>query len=55
MVVKWIEDNWQSPDDGIWEIRGPRRQFVHSKVMTWVAVDRVIKMAEDMGEEVSKL
>ena len=36
----WLRDNWRQPDDGIWEIRGPRQQFVHSKVMAWVAVDR---------------
>ena len=35
------------PDDGIWEVRGPRRQFVHSKVMAWVAADRTVKLLED--------
>ncbi|NEE59564.1 glycoside hydrolase family 15 protein, partial [Streptomyces sp. SID8455] len=34
------------PDEGIWEVRGPRRHFVHSKVMAWVAVDRTIKLVE---------
>ncbi|MEU6813982.1 glycoside hydrolase family 15 protein [Streptomyces sp. NPDC046860] len=37
---------WREPDEGIWEVRGPRRQFVHSKVMAWVAVDRTIRLAE---------
>ena len=37
---------WSQPDDGIWEVRGPRRHFVHSKVMAWVAVDRWVKLCE---------
>ena len=37
---------WKEPDDGIWEIRGPRLQFTHSKIMAWVAFDRAIKDAE---------
>ena len=37
---------WDRPDDGIWEMRGPRRHFVHSKMMAWVAVDRAIRSAE---------
>jgi len=37
---------WEQPDEGIWEVRGPRRHFVHSKMMAWVAVDRLMKMAE---------
>ena len=39
------------PDEGIWEIRGPRRHFTHSKVMAWVAVDRAIRGVEDFGME----
>ena len=39
-----------SPDEGIWEVRGPRRHFVHSKVMAWVAFDRAIKLAEASGQ-----
>ena len=38
---------WTEPDDGIWEVRGPRRHFTHSKVMAWVAFDRAIKPCED--------
>ena len=50
-VVRWLKDHWREPDDGIWEVRGPRRQFVHSKVMAWVAADRVVKMSEESGQE----
>jgi len=48
-LLKWIEQHWQDPDDGVWEVRGGRKQFVHSKVMVWVAVDRMEKMAETYG------
>ena len=41
-VMDHLEDHWSEPDNGIWEVRGPRRQFVHSKVMAWVAFDRAI-------------
>jgi GH15 family glucan-1,4-alpha-glucosidase len=40
---------WDEPDEGIWEIRGPRRHFTHSKVMAWVAFDRAIKAVESSG------
>jgi GH15 family glucan-1,4-alpha-glucosidase len=45
-LLEFLEAGWEKPDDGIWEVRGPRRHFVHSKVMAWVAVDRAIKSAE---------
>ncbi|MFK8845803.1 glycoside hydrolase family 15 protein [Streptomyces sp. Ac-502] len=45
-LIQWVEKHWDEPDEGIWEVRGPRRHFVHSKVMTWVAVDRTIKLIE---------
>ncbi|MGC1616576.1 MAG: glycoside hydrolase family 15 protein [Candidatus Acidiferrum sp.] len=45
-MIEFLETGWDQPDDGIWEMRGPRRHFVHSKVMAWVAVDRAIKSAE---------
>jgi GH15 family glucan-1,4-alpha-glucosidase len=48
-VIEWLEANWRDPDDGVWEVRGPRRQFVHSKVMAWVAADRAVKIAEEAG------
>jgi GH15 family glucan-1,4-alpha-glucosidase len=50
-LVDHIEKIWSQPDDGIWEIRGPRRHFVHSKVMAWVAVDRAIRSIQDFGED----
>jgi len=42
-LVNHLCDVWQQPDEGIWEVRGPRRHFVHSKVMAWVALDRAIR------------
>ncbi len=45
-LIRYLEDHWNEPDEGIWEVRGPRRHFVHSKVMAWVAVDRTIKLIE---------
>lgn len=45
-LIRYLEDHWNEPDEGIWEVRGPRRHFVHSKVMAWVAVDRTVKLIE---------
>ncbi len=45
-LVNFVESAWQRPDEGIWEVRGPRRNFTHSKVMAWVALDRAVKSAE---------
>ncbi len=45
-LLGFLEKNWDEPDEGIWEVRGPRRHFVHSKVMAWVAFDRAIRVAE---------
>jgi GH15 family glucan-1,4-alpha-glucosidase len=45
-LLGFLEKNWDEPDEGIWEVRGPRRHFVHSKVMAWVAFDRAIRTAE---------
>ena len=44
-IVDFLEDGWRQPDDGIWEVHGPRRHFTHSKVMAWVAFDRAVKAA----------
>lgn len=44
-----LESTWRHPDEGLWEVRGPRRHFTHSNVMAWVAVDRAIKDAESLG------
>ncbi|MFE3900580.1 glycoside hydrolase family 15 protein [Streptomyces sp. NPDC059153] len=52
-LVSLLEDCWDEPDEGIWEVRGPRRHFVHSKVMAWVAVDRTIKLIESGGTDVT--
>jgi GH15 family glucan-1,4-alpha-glucosidase len=45
-IIDWVCDNWQRDDDGIWETRGGRRQWVYSKLMCWVAVDRGLRMAD---------
>ncbi|MFJ6753158.1 glycoside hydrolase family 15 protein [Streptomyces sp. NPDC091266] len=45
-LVDYLESNWREPDEGLWEIRGPRRHFVHSKVMAWVAADRAVRTLE---------
>lgn len=45
-LIGYLEDHWYEKDEGIWEVRGPRRHFVHSKVMAWVAVDRTVKLIE---------
>ncbi|MEV0530914.1 glycoside hydrolase family 15 protein [Kitasatospora sp. NPDC050463] len=50
-LIEYLEEHWQEPDEGIWEVRGPRRHFVHSKVMAWVAVDRTIKLLEQNPED----
>jgi GH15 family glucan-1,4-alpha-glucosidase len=46
-LVNHLEKIWQEPDDGIWETRGGRQHFVHSKVMAWLAFDRAIRSAEE--------
>jgi GH15 family glucan-1,4-alpha-glucosidase len=45
-VVEHLEQIWEQPDDGIWEVRGGRRHFTSSKVMAWVALDRTVRDAE---------
>ncbi len=44
--LDFLRDHWREPDAGLWEIRGPRRHFVHSKVMAWVAADRAVRTLE---------
>jgi GH15 family glucan-1,4-alpha-glucosidase len=46
-----LETAWRQPDEGLWEIRGPRRHFTHSKVMCWVAFDRAVRTCEEQGLE----
>ena len=50
-LLQYVEDNWQRPDNGIWEIRGPERHFTHSRVMLWAAVDCGIRGVRDHGLE----
>jgi GH15 family glucan-1,4-alpha-glucosidase len=50
-VVEHVETIWREPDDGIWETRGPRRHFTHSKVMAWVVFDRAVRLAEQFELE----
>ncbi len=48
-LVGFVEQHWREPDEGIWEIRGPRQHFTHSKVMAWVAFDRAARGVEEHG------
>jgi GH15 family glucan-1,4-alpha-glucosidase len=48
-LVQYLESVWTEPDEGIWEVRGPRRHFTHSKMMAWVAIDRAVKGIEQFG------
>ncbi len=50
-LLDFLGGCWRDPDEGIWEIRGPRQHFVHSKVMAWVAFDRAVKAVERFGLE----
>jgi GH15 family glucan-1,4-alpha-glucosidase len=50
-LIDFLESNWDRPDSGIWEVRGPLRHFTHSKVMAWVAMDRAVKGVEHFGLE----
>lgn len=45
-LVDWVADNWSQPDEGIWEVRSGRQQFVFSKLMCWVALDRGLRLAQ---------
>jgi GH15 family glucan-1,4-alpha-glucosidase len=48
-LMDFLESGWKEPDEGIWEVRGPRRHFTHSKVMAWVAVDRAVSAVNRFG------
>jgi GH15 family glucan-1,4-alpha-glucosidase len=48
-LLGFLEHAWKEPDEGIWEVRGPRRHFTHSKVMAWVAFDRGVQAVERFG------
>lgn len=49
VLIDFLETIWRQPDEGIWEIRGQRRHFTHSKVMAWVAMDRAVQAVEQFG------
>ena len=49
VLLKHLARIWDQPDEGIWEVRGPRQHFTHSKVMAWVAFDRAVKILEQRG------
>jgi GH15 family glucan-1,4-alpha-glucosidase len=46
-ILDWVSNNWQKPDEGIWEVRGGRKQFVHSKLMAWNALAKGLKLADE--------
>jgi GH15 family glucan-1,4-alpha-glucosidase len=50
-LVRHLEDIWDQPDEGIWEVRGGKKHFTHSKVMAWVAFDRAVRSAEEFGKD----
>jgi GH15 family glucan-1,4-alpha-glucosidase len=50
-LLAFLESEWRLPDEGIWEVRGPKQHFTHSKVMAWVAFDRAVKAIEQFGHE----
>ena len=52
-MLEYVDKVWQRPDDGIWEVRGGRRHFTHSKIMAWVAVDRFVKFIEEFDHELA--
>jgi GH15 family glucan-1,4-alpha-glucosidase len=47
--LDWLAQHWEEPDEGIWEVRGPRQRFTYSALMTWVAFDRAQRLARDRG------
>ncbi|MFI6462336.1 glycoside hydrolase family 15 protein [Streptomyces sp. NPDC050538] len=50
VLLEWLRRQWQQPDEGLWEVRGGRRHFVHSKVMVWVAADRAVRTLEEYAD-----
>jgi GH15 family glucan-1,4-alpha-glucosidase len=45
-ILDWLAENWSRADEGIWEVRGGRREFLHSRLMCWVAFDRAVRLAD---------
>jgi len=50
-LMDFLEGHWDEPDNGLWEVRGPRRHFVHSKVMAWAGADRMVQAVERFGQQ----
>ena len=48
-ILNWLSENWREPDEGIWEVRGGRRQFVSSKLLSWVALERAGRISRQRG------
>lgn len=48
-LLEWLADHWQEPDEGIWEVRGGPKHFVHSRLMSWVAFDRALRLTRHRG------
>ncbi len=48
-LLEWLSDHWQEPDEGIWEVRGGPKRFVHSRLMSWVAFDRALRLVRHRG------
>jgi len=48
-LMEFLAGHWDEPDNGLWEVRGPRRHFVHSKVMAWTGADRMVRAVEHFG------
>jgi GH15 family glucan-1,4-alpha-glucosidase len=48
-IVDWVTDNWDLTDEGVWETRGGQQKFTYSRLMTWVAVERALRMARQRG------
>ncbi len=53
-LLCFLESHWQKPDEGIWEVRGPRRHFTHSKMMTWLAFHRGVQLVDECGYRADK-
>ncbi len=48
-ILDWLSDNWHRPDEGMWEVRGGRKHFVSSKVLSWVALERAVRISRQRG------
>jgi GH15 family glucan-1,4-alpha-glucosidase len=48
-LLEWLAEHWQEPDEGIWEVRGGPKRFVHSRLMSWVAFDRALRLTRHRG------